>query len=139
MSDRYSSLSFWLTLCVFIRRDKLISELNPYAGGIVDKNRPDNLPLEPPTFTLTTLKNAIPAHCFKRYVKLNSSKFIHILTVPYRNLFMSLMHLTSDLSIIAVLGYLATWIGHSSLPIWSPYILWPLYWYTQGAVMTGVW
>lgn len=48
------------------RRDKLLSELNPYADGILDKHRPANLPLEPPTFTLATVRNAIPAHCFKR-------------------------------------------------------------------------
>jgi omega-6 fatty acid desaturase (delta-12 desaturase) len=51
----------------------------------------------------------------------------------------SFSHLLSDLFIIAVLGYLATFIGHASLPSWSSYILWPIYWYAQGSVMTGVW
>ena len=67
------------------------------------------------------IQRAIPSHCFER------------------NVFKSLMHLASDLAIIAVLGYAATWISHPSLPSWSSYILWPMYWYAQGAVMTGVW
>lgn len=56
-----------------------------------------------------------------------------------RNLFIGLSHLVSDLSIIAVLGYLASWIHHPALPMWSAYVLWPMYWYAQGSVMTGVW
>ncbi len=52
----------------------------------------------------------------------------------------SFSHLLSDLFIIGVLGYLATFIGNTSfLPSWSSYILWPVYWYAQGSVMTGVW
>lgn len=88
---------------------------------ITDKSIPAILPIEPPTFTLTDIKKSIPAHCFER------------------NLWKSLAHLASDLSIIAVFGYLASWISHPALPAWSPYVLWPLYWYAQGAVMTGVW
>lgn len=102
-------------------REQLLAALNPYADGILDPYRPANLPLEPPKFTLKTIKDAIPAHCFKR------------------NLYTSLSHLFSDLAIIALLGYAATWINHPSLPQWSHYILWPLYWYAQGAVGTGVW
>ena len=102
-------------------RERLLEELNPFADGILDKDRPANLPLAPPTFTLATVRNAIPSHCFKR------------------NLFMGLTHVVSDLSIIAVLGYLATWIHHPALPVWSAYLLWPMYWYAQGSVMTGVW
>jgi omega-6 fatty acid desaturase (delta-12 desaturase) len=43
------------------------------------------------------------------------------------------------LAIIAVFGYLATFISHPLLPVWSKYLLWPLYWYAQGSVMTGIW
>ena len=102
-------------------KDTLLSNLAPYADGIMDKDRPTNLPLEPPTFTLSTIRDAIPAHCFKR------------------NLFISLSHLASDLAIVAVLFYVATQLESSSLPVWSKYILWPIYWYAQGAVLTGVW
>jgi len=108
-------------------RDVLLKSLNGLADGIMDKDRPaDNLPLawpppSNPKFSLKTIRDAIPAHCFQR------------------NLYTSLSHLFSDLCLIAVLAYGATWIGHSSLPAWSGYILWPLYWYAQGSVMTGVW
>ncbi len=75
-----------------------------------------------PKFTLKTIRDAIPAHCFQR------------------NLFTSLSHLVSDLALIAVFGYMATWISsNTSLPVWAPYVLWPIYWYTQGSVMTGEW
>ncbi len=88
----------------------------------MDPDRPANLPLEPPKFTLKTIMDAIPPHCFQR------------------NLFTSLSHLASDLALIAVFGYMATWItSNSALPVWSPYLLWPIYWYAQGSVMTGVW
>ena len=103
-------------------RDILLNKLQPFADGILDKDRPtNNLPLEMPTFTLKMIRDAVPSHCFKR------------------NLFTSLSHLASDLMIIACLGYAATWINNPALPAWSSYVLWPLYWYWQGAVMTGVW
>ena len=79
------------------------------------------LPLEPPKFTLKDIRDAIPSHCFQR------------------NLYTSLSHLASDVAIVSVLAYLASWIGHPALPAWSQYVLWPLYWYAQGAVCTGVW
>lgn len=101
--------------------DDLLIAMAPYADGILDKNRPANLPLEKPEFTLKTIKDAIPAHCFER------------------NLLTSLTHLASDLAIVAVLFYLAANIEASFMPIWSKYILWPMYWYAQGSVLTGVW
>ena len=91
------------------------------ADGILDTDRPHNLPLEPPTFTLKTIRDAIPAHCFQR------------------NLYISLTHLISDLAVVALLAYGASWISSPTAPAWSPYILWPMYWYAQGAVLTGVW
>jgi omega-6 fatty acid desaturase / acyl-lipid omega-6 desaturase (Delta-12 desaturase) len=99
-------------------------EQNPYADGILYK-RPANLPLAPPNFTLSTLMNAIPEHCFKR------------------NFFKSMTYLLSDLVKIAIFGYLASHISTVSavynLPTWVPYALWPIYWYVQGVTMTGVW
>ena len=87
----------------------------------MDPYRPKNLPLEPPTFTLKTIRDAIPEHCFQR------------------NLFTSLTHLFTDLLIIAALGYAATFISHAAVPEWARYLLWPAYWFCQGTVMTGVW
>jgi len=92
-----------------------------FRSGILDPDRPANLPLKPPSFGLKEVRDAIPSHCFKR------------------NLFTSLTHLTSDLLIVATLAYLASWISDPILPPWSHYILWPIYWYAQGSVMTGVW
>ncbi len=99
--------------CLFVQ--------SPYADGILDHDRPTNLPLEPPKFTLATIKDAIPSHCFQR------------------SFFASMKHLVADLSLIAVIFYLGSWIGHPSLPQWSSYLLWPLYWYVQGSLFTGVW
>jgi len=105
-------------------RKALLEELNAFADGILDKRRPCNPPLAPPSFTLKTIKDAIPAHCFKR------------------NLFNSLGYLAMDLIKIGVLGYLATFISSpvlAGLPSWSPYVLWPIYWFCQGTTMMGVW
>jgi len=99
----------------------LLMVLAPYADGILNEDRPDNLPLEVPSFSLATIRDAIPSHCFDR------------------NLFTSLTHLASDLAMIATLFYAASYIESTSLPSWSKYILWPVYWYAQGCVLTGVW
>lgn len=82
---------------------------------------PNALPLAPPPFTLADIKAAVPRHCFER-------------SLPT-----SLFHLACDLVIVAVFGYLATLIGHDDVPPMSRWLLWPLYWYAQGAVLTGVW
>jgi omega-6 fatty acid desaturase (delta-12 desaturase) len=105
----------------FDERDALLEQLEPYADGILDPLRPANLPLEIPKFTLKDIKDAIPKHCFER------------------NMLTSFTHLFSDLAIVAVFGYLATYINTPLLPSWSAYILWPIYWFAQGAVLTGVW
>lgn len=105
-------------------RSGLLKQLEGHADGIMDENRANikNLPLAPPPFTLSQIKAAIPDHCFKR------------------SLSTSLQHLAVDLVQIAILGYAATFIGNTpSLPEWSSFVLWPLYIYAQGTVMTGVW
>lgn len=108
-------------------RATLEKELYPYADGIVDKTRAkiSNLPLEKPKFTLKTIRDAIPAHCFKR------------------DLGLSMFHLIKDLLVIAVIAFLGTHISSipskTGLPGWVVYLVWPLYWYFQGCAMTGVW
>lgn len=101
--------------------EELLVTMAPYADGILGKDRPANLPLEMPKFTLKTIRDAIPDHCFER------------------NLLTSLSHLASDLAIVVVLFYLAAHIESSFLPVWSKYLLWPMYWYAQGSVLTGIW
>ncbi|KAK9810606.1 hypothetical protein WJX73_004003 [Symbiochloris irregularis] len=75
-----------------------------------------------PPFTVGTLRKAIPAHCFDR------------------SLAWSLFYLLADISCIVSLGCGSQLIDHPSVPrvvAWT--LLWPLYWFLQGAVATGVW
>jgi len=76
-------------------------------------------PKEPPPFTRDSIKAMIPAHCFER------------------NVFTSFSHLISDLVQVLLIGYAATYISSAPLP--AQFVLWPLYWYVQGCVMTGIW
>jgi fatty acid desaturase len=72
-----------------------------------------------PPFTGDSIKAMIPAHCFER------------------NTLTSFYHLFLDLAQVAVLGYAATYIHLAPTP--AQVALWPLYWYVQGCVMTGLW
>ncbi|KAJ1967948.1 hypothetical protein IWQ62_001545 [Dispira parvispora] len=75
---------------------------------------------KPPNFTVKELRDAVPAHCFERSA-LRSSLYV-----------------VQDLALIALFGYLATFID-SALPTPLPYLAWPLYWAAQGVVATGIW
>jgi omega-6 fatty acid desaturase (delta-12 desaturase) len=103
-------------------RKELLEILAPYERHILDVNAPKPLPLGPITFTLQDIKLAIPSHCFQR------------------SALRSLSHLALDLVIVFTLGYLATFIDSQNL--FSSYFrwtLWPIYWFCQGSVLTGVW
>lgn len=82
---------------------------------------PKPLPVAKPGFQVSDVKNAIPKHCFER------------------SLVTSFGHLFHDLILSAICIYAATYIGHPSLPAWSSYVLWPVYWVCQGVVATGLW
>ena len=82
--------------------------------------QPGPMPLEPPPFTLKDLRAAIPAHCFER------------------SAVKSLLYLGRDLLLVAAFGYAASFID-TLLPEAARYIAWPVYWYMQGLVLTGVW
>ncbi|EGD76808.1 delta-12 fatty acid desaturase [Salpingoeca rosetta] len=75
----------------------------------------------PPPFTLGDLKRAIPAHCFER------------------NTWTSLRYIAQDMAGAAVLYYLSTFIDQPGVPTWARFVLWPLYWWCQGVVLTGLW
>lgn len=78
-------------------------------------------PTEKPEFTIGTLRKAIPAHCFKR------------------STWRSFSYLLVDLVAVAALYFASTFID-SVAPAWLAYgALWPLYWFWQGAVCTGIW
>ncbi|KAI7744056.1 hypothetical protein M8C21_006681, partial [Ambrosia artemisiifolia] len=77
------------------------------------------VPVDPP-FTLSDLKKAIPAHCFERSVIRSSYYVVHDLIVAY------------------VFYYLAnTYIPLLPTP-WA-YLAWPVYWFCQASILTGLW
>lgn len=79
-------------------------------------------PISRPKFTLTELKNAIPAHCFKR------------------SMIKSFGYLTLDLVIIISLlccTYITLEKHH--LPLLGQVILYSIYWYVQGIFLFAIW
>jgi len=84
---------------------------------------PDRLPTNKPPFTKGQLKAKIPKHRLER------------------STFTSSLYLGADVTAVAILYYLSTWIPFIS-DTYSPYIaavLWPIYWILQGGVGTGLW
>eukprot|EP00055_Hartaetosiga_balthica_P015714 m.94992 g.94992 ORF g.94992 m.94992 type:complete len:375 (-) comp8935_c0_seq1:5435-6559(-) len=81
----------------------------------------DRMTTTPPPFTIGDIKRAIPEHCFER------------------NTLKSLSYVFKDCVVIGLLYYLSTFIDNPNLPSWAPLILWPMYWFFQGAYMTGLW
>lgn len=80
------------------------------------------VPAERPPFTVGDLRKAIPAHCWER------------------SLVKSFAYLALDLAMIAGLYWASTFIWTAPVPTWAKWgLLWPLYWFFQGAVATGVW
>jgi len=75
--------------------------------------------LAAPPFSVKDLRDAIPAHLFRRST-LRSS-----------------MHLLVDLMVVGAFFFAATYFSYA--PLWLQMILWPIYWFLQGCVMTGVW
>jgi omega-6 fatty acid desaturase (delta-12 desaturase) len=74
----------------------------------------------PPQFTIKQIRSAIPPHCFQR------------------STLRSFSYAVSDLTVIAILFYLATHID-THLPVYLRYVAWPLYWFWAGAFATGIW
>lgn len=80
------------------------------------------LPAAPPPFTLKDLRNGIPKHCFNR------------------SLYTSFGYLSINISVVPTLFigayyYLCKFAGNQILDV----ILFPIYWFWQGAFMTGIW
>ncbi|PWA69720.1 plastid delta12-fatty acid acetylenase [Artemisia annua] len=73
-----------------------------------------------PPFSLSDLKKAIPAHCFERSVIRSSYYVVHDLIVTY------------------VFYFLAnTYIPLLPTPL--AYLAWPVYWFCQASILTGLW
>ena len=80
------------------------------------------VPVEKPDFTVGTLRRAIPPHCFDRSLLRSSG------------------YLAADLLAMTMLYFASTFFDQPSVPRWFAYgLLWPAYWFFQGAVGTGVW
>lgn len=102
------------------KRESLSSEvagMPPFAEDRIP-------PLPPRNLTVKMIRDAVPAHCFER------------------SLLRSLSHLLLDLLMIAAIGTTMWFLDNRAqfLPRWIvSYFVWPMYWWWQGAVMTGVW
>ncbi|KAJ0560346.1 Delta(12) fatty acid desaturase DES8.11 [Helianthus annuus] len=77
------------------------------------------VPVDPP-FSLSDLKKAIPAHCFERSVIHSSYYVVHDLIVAY--IFYFLANTCIPL-----------------LPAPFAYLAWPVYWFCQASILTGLW
>lgn len=79
-------------------------------------------PLPPLTLTMKEIRDAVPKHCFER------------------SLLRGLSHLALDMAMITALGCAMWWVDtHAALPRAVIWAVWSLYWWWQGAVMTGIW
>lgn len=94
------------------------SPKDPVSAKTAGGDGIQKLPTGTPPFTVGDLKNAIPKHCFER------------------SLTTSLGYTLLDLVGVYVLYTLSTYID-STGPL--AFVLWPMYWWWQGAVMTGLW
>eukprot|EP00040_Diaphanoeca_grandis_P027473 m.156501 g.156501 ORF g.156501 m.156501 type:complete len:397 (-) comp30998_c0_seq1:333-1523(-) len=90
--------------------------------GWADGTAPEGgLCTDAPPFTKADLKAAIPEHCF------------------VKSTLTSLRYTAQDLIICSFLAYLATFIDTDAVPSSLRFILWPTYWWWQGAFFTGLW
>lgn len=89
------------------------------APAIQQKSKAARAPADTPPFTLGTLRRAIPAHCFER------------------SMTRSFAYLAMDVAVCAALWWGSTFIDSAPKPL--PFLLWPLYWFFQGAFGTGIW
>lgn len=76
-------------------------------------------PTAKPTFTAADIEAAVPKHCFER------------------NTVTSFLHTAKDLAMVAAIGFAGSYIP--SLPLVARLLLWPVYWYAMGSIMTGLW
>lgn len=95
-----------------------VTSADPVNKPVIDEAIERNW--EIPNFTIKEIRDAIPAHCFRR------------------DTFRSFTYVLHDAVIIAILAYMASFID--TIPnVYARIALWPLYWICQGVVGTGVW
>lgn len=91
--------------------------------------RPDNLPkahIPPSDLSMKEIRDAVPPHCFER------------------SLLTGLKHVFIDMSAIFAMAYtmhhIDTHFAAYGIPQYLvSFFIWPMYWWWQGAVMTGLW
>lgn len=91
------------------------------AKQAVSQTEVQRVPTAPPSFTVGTLRKAIPAHCWER------------------SLVKSCSYLIVDLLLASALYVASTYIDSLPVPSWAAWLLWANYWFWQGAVCTGLW
>jgi len=94
-------------------------------AGVAPRNRkatqPTPPPREAPKFSVADIRAAIPAHCFER------------------SMVRSFGHVAMDLVVVGVLGWIGLQLYGMALPLPVAAVVWPLFWFAQGAAMTGLW
>lgn len=93
-----------------------------FLSGRQDSTHPvtnDRKPATAPPFTIGSLRRAVPEHCFDR------------------SLLKSGAYLLADLAVVAILLLGSRYIDLQNF--WLGLLLWPVYWFCQGAVGTGLW
>ena len=92
-----------------------------HQNSIKNHSKKKRVPHAKPPFTLSQLKKAISPHCF------------------HRSTFRSFSYVLYDLTIASCLFYAAVnyipTLPHENLSL----LAWPLYWFIQGSILTGVW
>nr|ABC00769.1 delta-12 fatty acid acetylenase [Crepis alpina] len=88
-------------------------------GRTSQKPLMERVSVDPP-FTVSDLKQAIPPHCFKRSVIRSSYYIVHD----------------------AIIAYIFYFLADKYIPILPAplaYLAWPLYWFCQASILTGLW
>ncbi|XP_041028488.1 delta(12)-fatty-acid desaturase FAD2-like [Juglans microcarpa x Juglans regia] len=93
----------------------------PTANKSDQSDRLKRVPHTKPPFTLSQIKKAIPPHCFQRSVHRSFSYVVY------------------DLALASLFLYIATNYFHHLPHQLLSYLAWPIYWISQGCVLTGLW
>lgn len=91
----------------------------PATNGEIQRKH-NRAPHSKPPFTLSEIKKVVPPHCFKR------------------SLVRSFSYVVTDIFLISLFYYIASSYFHL-IPKPFSYFAWPVYWYFQGCVITGIW
>nr|AAR23815.1 delta 12 fatty acid epoxygenase [Stokesia laevis] len=91
-----------------------------YDDRMKDHDMDERAPIDPAPFSLSDLKKAIPAHCFRRSAVWSSCYVVQDLIITF------LLYTVAN-----------TYIPHLPPPL--VYLAWPVYWFCQSCILTGLW